>query len=102
MTANPLLDRRNAKLATETTAGDGGPQRGEYPYTVQGHVDWLNARVDAGKAFQRWEVFTQRNSVTKKDEVSCRPVSRINAPATPAKPTKPAPYAPVVRKALDW
>lgn len=83
----------------DTTAGDGGPQRGSFPYTVQGHVDWLNARVDAGKSHQRWEVFTQRNKVTDKDEVSCRPVSRVNAPA---KPAKPAPYVPVVRKTLDW
>lgn len=83
---------------TESTAGDGGPQRGEFPYTVQGHVDWLNARVDAGKSHQRWEVFTQYNKLMKRDEASCRPVSRMN------EPTKPAakPYAPVVPKRLDW
>ena len=80
----------------ETTAGDGGKQRGEFPYTVQGHVDWLNARVDEGKSRQRWEVFSQRNKLTGRDELSCRPVSRMN------EPTKPAamPYVPVVPKSL--
>jgi len=83
----------------ETTAGDGGPQRGEYPYTVQGHVDWLNARCDAGKSRQLWEVFTVRNTLTKRDELHCRPMSLANR-----EPTKPAakPYVPVVPKSLGW
>lgn len=82
----------------EAARPEDGPHRGEYPYTVQGHVDWLNARVAAGKSHQRWETFTQRNTITGNDELSCRPVSMANR--KPVEAVKP--YVPVITKKLDW
>ena len=76
MTANPLLDRRNAK-----PAATGGRE------AIYAHVDYLNSL----KTGLRWRAIENDGKLT---------IDTVKAERKA--PTKPAPYVPAVRTKLDW
>ncbi|CAB4137641.1 hypothetical protein UFOVP319_50 [uncultured Caudovirales phage] len=76
MTANPLLDRRNAK-----PAATGGRE------AIYAHVDYLNSL----KTGLRWRAIENDGKLT---------IDTVKADRKPVEAVKP--YVPVITKKLDW
>ena len=59
--SNPLARRAPASTGAGERPNDGAPYRPDYPYSVEGHVEWLNSYFAFRGRKDRWRVIDQMN-----------------------------------------